>query len=104
MGSSRKGLQPAALDTSATEQRKAEHGGSCRNQRGTNPQQHDVTAAPPGIAHACRAGQGLGKVGEGERSEEHTSELQSLMRISYDVFCLKKKNNSKLQKARYTTK
>src|SRR3546814_3585613 len=28
-----------------------------------------------------------------ERSEEHTSELQSLMRISYTVFCLKKKNN-----------
>src|SRR3546814_10552476 len=27
----------------------------------------------------------------GARSEEHTSELQSLMRISYDVFCLKKK-------------
>src|SRR3546814_10536326 len=28
-----------------------------------------------------------------ERSEEHTSELQSLMRNSYAVFCLKKKNN-----------
>src|SRR3546814_8735904 len=28
------------------------------------------------------------------RSEEHTSELQSLMRISYAVFCLKKKNNA----------
>src|SRR3546814_10607839 len=28
----------------------------------------------------------------GSRSEEHTSELQSLMRISYAVFCLKKKN------------
>src|SRR3546814_8882620 len=28
-----------------------------------------------------------------KRSEEHTSELQSLMRISYAVFCLKKKNN-----------
>src|SRR3546814_7569306 len=28
---------------------------------------------------------------EGRRSEEHTSELQSLMRISYAVFCLKKK-------------
>src|SRR3546814_2145958 len=28
-----------------------------------------------------------------ERSEEHTSELQSLMRISYAVFCLKQKNN-----------
>src|SRR3546814_1093856 len=30
-----------------------------------------------------------------ERSEEHPSELQSLMRISYAVFCLKKKNNKK---------
>src|SRR3546814_7285180 len=30
--------------------------------------------------------------GRGARSEEHTSELQSLMRISYAVFCLKKKN------------
>src|SRR3546814_10400912 len=30
-----------------------------------------------------------------QRSEEHTSELQSLMRISYAVFCLKKKKNSK---------
>src|SRR3546814_4723615 len=30
-----------------------------------------------------------------ERSEEHTSELQSLMRISYAVFCLKKKTNNK---------
>src|SRR3546814_7490564 len=29
------------------------------------------------------------------RSEEHTSELQSLMRISYAVFCLKKNNNTK---------
>src|SRR3546814_8178119 len=31
--------------------------------------------------------------GRGQRSEEHTSELQSLMRISYAVFCLKKKTN-----------
>src|SRR3546814_9560283 len=30
----------------------------------------------------------------GKRSEEHTSELQSLMRISYAVFCLKKKTNT----------
>src|SRR3546814_3849347 len=30
-----------------------------------------------------------------QRSEEHTSELQSLMRISYAVFCLKKKNKKK---------
>src|SRR3546814_3251411 len=32
------------------------------------------------------------------RSEEHTSELQSLMRISYAVFCLKKKNTKKKHK------
>src|SRR3546814_2247256 len=34
----------------------------------------------------------------GDRSEEHTSELQSLMRISYAVFCLKKKNTTKRHK------
>src|SRR3546814_4553603 len=32
-----------------------------------------------------------------QRSEEHTSELQSLMRISYAVFCLKKKKNTIIQ-------
>src|SRR3546814_6125931 len=35
----------------------------------------------------------LDAAGVRERSEEHTSELQSLMRISYAVFCLTKKNN-----------
>src|SRR3546814_6502225 len=35
------------------------------------------------------------------RSEEHTSELQSLMRISYAVFCLKKKNNTTNKRAKY---
>src|SRR3546814_2526671 len=38
-----------------------------------------------------RGGHGLSRKAMG-RSEEHTSELQSLMRISYAVFCLKKKN------------
>src|SRR3546814_7125829 len=38
---------------------------------------------------------GGGFKGEVIRSEEHTSELQSLMRISYAVFCLKKKNQNK---------
>src|SRR3546814_5892589 len=38
-----------------------------------------------------------------QRSEEHTSELQSLMRISYAVFCLKKKNHKKKnQKTEHT--
>src|SRR3546814_8596707 len=42
------------------------------------------------IAEAQKLYQDLNK-----RSEEHTSELQSLMRISYAVFCLKKKNKTK---------
>src|SRR3546814_5320607 len=40
---------------------------------------------------------------EMERSEEHTSELQSLMRISYAVFCLKKKNNNILIETPHNT-
>src|SRR3546814_8897591 len=43
---------------------------------------------------------GAGRSGhrsEFRRSEEHTSELQSLMRISYAVFCLKKKNKKQTQ-------
>src|SRR3546814_4586183 len=38
-----------------------------------------------------------GSAWESHRSEEHTSELQSLMRISYAVFCLKKKNTPETQ-------
>src|SRR3546814_6912147 len=41
-------------------------------------------------AAACRCATSASE----KRSEEHTSELQSLMRISYAVFCLKKKNNT----------
>src|SRR3546814_6461098 len=37
------------------------------------------------------------------RSEEHTSELQSLMRISYAVFCLKKKKNTRQAETRNIT-
>src|SRR3546814_4216916 len=45
--------------------------------------------------------QGVGQrglAGAGARSEEHTSELQSLMRISYAVFCLKKKRTNVINK------
>src|SRR3546814_4130663 len=51
----------------------------------------------------------VGEHAEGEeeeghlRSEEHTSELQSLMRISYAVFCLKKKNNNRVKLTKYNT-
>src|SRR3546814_4043700 len=40
--------------------------------------------------------------GDRDRSEEHTSELQSLMRISYAVFCLKKKNTYKSKTTTHT--
>src|SRR3546814_2700363 len=41
------------------------------------------------------AGRAVMPAGRGCRSEEHTSELQSLMRISYAVFCLKKKKKQR---------
>src|SRR3546814_1673234 len=45
------------------------------------------------VASACRQRQRQGEGGGQGRSEEHTSELQSLMRIPYAVFCLKQNNN-----------
>src|SRR3546814_1244445 len=67
----------------------------------------DQALAPPGpdrdvLAVALGVGQQVGEAAahgfaaqrQHERSEEHTSELQSLMRISYAVFCLKKKKNT----------
>src|SRR3546814_1256223 len=49
-----------------------------------------LTQPPPSLPLPAQ-GEGPGRALG--RSEEHTSELQSLMRISYAVFCLKKKNN-----------
>src|SRR3546814_4017898 len=48
----------------------------------------------PGLADATDS-RASGRSGCQSRSEEHTSELQSLMRISYAVFCLKKKKINK---------
>src|SRR3546814_2577770 len=48
---------------------------------------------------ACLRHRRLVAAVEQHRSEEHTSELQSLMRISYAVFCLKKKNRKKHHKS-----
>src|SRR3546814_2890317 len=42
-----------------------------------------------------------GDIHQYQRSEEHTSELQSLMRISYAVFCLKKKNQTAHEQIHY---
>src|SRR3546814_5292471 len=49
-----------------------------------------------GCGDGCGAGRGaqLHRLGHPPRSEEHTSELQSLMRISYAVFCLTKKTQT----------
>src|SRR3546814_9508171 len=55
-----------------------------------DPRHHDVPAVPPEPA-GDRPGAAAGVQDHAVRSEEHTSELQSLMRISYAVFCLKKK-------------
>src|SRR3546814_2426800 len=70
-------------------------------ERFAGERRHQFGAAEPGGARLvlapCEDGApdaAAGESGIGEhRSEEHTSELQSLMRISYAVFCLKKKNN-----------
>src|SRR3546814_6528293 len=54
--------------------------------------EHPVIVRGCALAHDIRQAFVVGRPG---RSEEHTSELQSLMRISYAVFCLKKKKNKK---------
>src|SRR3546814_5383513 len=66
----------------------------------------------PGIAIPHRCHQPRGRLwpdadharrGDRHRSEEHTSELQSLMRISYAVFFLKKKKSHTYKRIPYTT-
>src|SRR3546814_9242236 len=56
----------------------------------TNPAQRDCHPARAVGVHSSGRPDWMAS-----RSEEHTSELQSLMRISYAVFCLKKKNSTK---------
>src|SRR3546814_7719292 len=63
---------------------------------------HDGGPQRLGVRHAAFAGSEtrvVRQIRPSDRSEEHTSELQSLMRISYAVFCLKKKK----QKVQQTT-
>src|SRR3546814_1170816 len=56
-------------------------------------QGHDLVGCFGQVGRAA----GCGRVSGQKRSEEHTSELQSLMRTSYAVFCLKKKNKQTVQ-------
>src|SRR3546814_6245221 len=74
--------------------RSEQHGrGQCRGERrrggAAQPDRRDRLAA---ALCGTRGQRGGDPWRGGARSEEHTSELQSLMRISYAVFCLKKKN------------
>src|SRR3546814_6784429 len=74
-------------------------GGPCLD--GNNPRRCQRPSAP------CRTARRSGRrrsVGTAMRSEEHTSELQSLMRISYAVFCLKKKKKKMKQHDKKLTK
>src|SRR3546814_3381736 len=64
-----------------------------RNQAWTDAQLDKIAGALDAFEAAA------GSLGDRvDRSEEHTSELQSLMRISYAVFCLKKKTHNKQHK------
>src|SRR3546814_7612867 len=64
-----------------------ERTGSQRHAAHDNARRKGSVEALSGCGERTRGGDG----DEMQRSEEHTSELQSLMRISYAVFCLKKK-------------
>src|SRR3546814_6005208 len=63
-------------------------------ERDAGREQEHVAAALLDLDAAVGHDPGLAIGERPRRSEEHTSELQSLMRISYAVFCLKKKNTS----------
>src|SRR3546814_6383425 len=68
--------------------------GKRSNSLGSKPVS-DVTSAPRDRRRVCAAARRSAPC-TAARSEEHTSELQSLMRISYAVFCLKKKKKNTL--------
>src|SRR3546814_9575029 len=63
---------------------------------GQTPSADEATAAVV-VASASTGPTAAGSTGPTGRSEEHTSELQSLMRISYAVFCLKKNKTNQLR-------
>src|SRR3546814_4172295 len=72
------GIRRAVREVEQAEGRKGDGDEDQHRKHRPGQLQHDVVGGP-------------GRVGIALRSEEHTSELQSLMRISYAVFCLKKK-------------
>src|SRR3546814_3077783 len=80
--------------------RQSDRAGGGDDERGRQPQGKPRRARQRGLSRSRRRAldeahdHHLRRLGRQGRSEEHTSELQSLMRISYAVFCLKKKKKS----------
>src|SRR3546814_5509700 len=69
----------------------------CRVTPGGGDPRESATESRPPMPHGAGKGERVRqeRTARPARSEEHTSELQSLMRISYAVFCLKKKKTSR---------
>src|SRR3546814_1540865 len=75
---------------------------SCIPAASSGPRPRAYRPAPPRpMRSSRRAETGPASGRPRTRSEEHTSELQSLMRISYAVFCLKKKKNKICKRTHY---
>src|SRR3546814_2905497 len=83
---------PYRLGRCQRSERVPARGGLCADRAGRRTQGRAADGPHHRHPQAIVEGTGLRRAA-GERSEEHTSELQSLMRISYAVFCLKKKKN-----------
>src|SRR3546814_7207360 len=92
-------LRPRRLRSEKIEQRPAlrcGHAGEALGEPGIHVERQSAVA---GMGAHHRMLRGVGHAGNRRgvvRSEEHTSELQSLMRISYAVFCLKKKTTPRM--------
>src|SRR3546814_4305394 len=71
-------------------------GGNRVAQEGPRPADIVVAVCDRGVGDQPFVGDDPGPVVVAARSEEHTSELQSLMRSSYAVLCLKKKNTNRI--------
>src|SRR3546814_7469326 len=80
---------PRSAENSIRQEKGAPRQGAPDRLRSDRPGSVAGEGLQPGLG--ATQDQGMHVVG---RSEEHTSELQSLMRISYAVFCLKKKHNT----------
>src|SRR3546814_3331323 len=85
---------PSARDKLRGQQEEADED-ACRGPQDHRPRP-PLRPNPADLGRGGRAAGAAGRRSDGEdRSEEHTSELQSLMRISYAVFCLKTKTHKK---------